>query len=62
MTNPITPPPEQVDQWFKDAVQLKITPKYYIATQAAQWSADQELEACVDVILLIFNYPTVFDG
>ena len=48
MTNhhPIVPSPEQVDQWFNDAVQLNSTPKYYIATQAAQWGADQELEAC----------------
>jgi hypothetical protein len=47
MTNhhPIVPSPEQVDQWFNDAVQLNSTPKYYIATQAAQWGADQELEA-----------------
>ena len=50
MTNqhPIVPSPEQVDQWFDDAVRLNSTPKYYIATQAAQWGADQELEACVE--------------
>ena len=49
MTNqhPIVPSPEQVDQWFDDAVRLNSTPKYYIATQAAQWGADQELEACL---------------
>ena len=48
MTNhhPIVPSPKQVDQWFNDAVQLNSTPKYYIATQAAQWGSDQELEAC----------------
>jgi hypothetical protein len=48
MTNqhPIVPSPEQVDQWFDDAVRLNSTPKYYIARQAALWSADQELEAC----------------
>lgn len=48
VTNPIVPSPEQVDQWFDDAVQLNSTPKYYIATQAVQWGADQELEACVE--------------
>ena len=50
MTNqhPIVPSPEQVDQWFDDAVRLNSTPKYYIATQAAQWGADQELEACCE--------------
>jgi hypothetical protein len=48
MTNQhhIVPSPEQVDQWFDDAVQLNSTPKYYIARQAALWGADQELEAC----------------
>jgi hypothetical protein len=53
MTNqhPITPSPEQVDQWFDDAVQLNSTPKYYIARQAALWSADQELEACCAEVL-----------
>jgi hypothetical protein len=50
MTNqhPIVPSPEQVDQWFDDAVRLNITPKYYIARQASLWSADQELEACCE--------------
>ena len=52
MTNqhPITPSPEQVDQWFDDAVQLNSTPKYYIARQAALWSADQELDACITFV------------
>jgi hypothetical protein len=50
MTNqhPIVPSPEQVDQWFDDAVRLNSTPKYYIARQSALWSADQELEACCE--------------
>ena len=50
MTNQhhIVPSPEQVDQWFDDAVRLNSTPKYYIARQAALWGADQELEACVE--------------
>ena len=46
--HPIVPSPEQVDQWFDDAVRLNSTPKYYIARQSALWSADQELEACVE--------------
>ena len=51
--HPIVPSPEQVDQWFDDAVRLNSTPeyqfknKYYIATLAAQWGANQELEACL---------------
>ena len=43
--HPITPPPELVEQWDghgksrSDAAQT-------LATKAAQWGADQELEAC----------------
>jgi hypothetical protein len=45
---PLTPPPELVQQWASmspknDAVQQNWIE---IATQAAQWGADQELEAC----------------
>ena len=49
MTNqhPITPPPELVQQWYQEA-DNQLAPYYvYIATQAAQWGADMELEACV---------------
>jgi hypothetical protein len=46
--HPIVPSPEQVDQWFDDAVRLNSTPKYYIARQAALWSADQQLEECCE--------------
>jgi hypothetical protein len=46
----IVPSPEQVDQWFDDATRLNSTPRYYIARQAALWSADQELEACIEWI------------
>jgi len=48
MTNqhPITPPPELVQQWYQEA-DNQLSPYYvYIAHQAAQWGADQELEAC----------------
>jgi hypothetical protein len=52
MTNPITPPLELVDKWeeewhhshFKHG-DVDLSP--CIATRAAQWGADQELEACV---------------
>ena len=49
--HPITPPPELVQQWWEKADQHvdRDDPKTYfdyIATQAAQWGADQELEAC----------------
>jgi hypothetical protein len=48
--HPITPPPELVKQWWKDAQQANYSDGLpcwlnYIATQAARWGADQELEA-----------------
>ena len=47
-TNPITPPPELVQQWYQEA-DSQLRPYYvYIAIRAAQWGADQELEACVE--------------
>jgi hypothetical protein len=52
MTNPITPPPELVQQWEE---QFLLRPtingcyvQSYIAAKAAQWGADQELEACIE--------------
>ena len=47
----ITPPPELVQQWYDEARDASLsTPKIekMVATRAAQWGADQELEACVD--------------
>ena len=53
MTNhPIAPPPELVQQWWEEvARRVSIEADEHIAEQAAQWGADQELKACVDVIL-----------
>ena len=46
-THPITPPPELVQQWWAeetyDPFGVAISK---LATQAAQWGANQELEAC----------------
>jgi hypothetical protein len=44
--HPITPPDELVDKWVNQSPY--INPEGYIATQAAQWGADQELEACIN--------------
>jgi len=52
---PITPPSELVQKWGHDA-NLSGVPhndeywayEQHIATRAAQWGADQELEACCD--------------
>jgi hypothetical protein len=53
--HPITPPPELVREWYHEA-NLSGAPyedsfpniayEQHIATRAAQWGADQELEAC----------------
>ena len=52
MTNqhPITPPPELVQQWIKQGVGRPPSTDYmtHFANCAAQWGADQELEACVE--------------
>jgi hypothetical protein len=46
--HPITPPPELVQQWMTEAHDQPPGPDArVIATQAARWGADQELEACV---------------
>ena len=59
--HPITPPPELVEQWrdlpeFTDGrrkmimVTLSREKLLDIATQAARWGADQELEACCHLL------------
>jgi hypothetical protein len=51
MTNqqhPITPPPELVGQWYETADNVSEDVIIGVANRAAQWGADQELEACVN--------------
>jgi hypothetical protein len=50
MTDPITPPPELVQQWRRTAPHpINEREHYhYITFCAAQWGADQDLEACCD--------------
>ena len=58
MTYPITPPPELVQQWLKQfygpATMLgPLAPgeaSLHVAVAAAQWGADQQLEACCEWI------------
>jgi hypothetical protein len=48
---PITPPPWLVQEWWEQADQYQDDPRTYfdyVATEAAQWGADQELEACCE--------------
>ena len=54
--HPITPPPELVQQWATDGHhQDYCTRTEYIATQAARWGADQELEACCEWIYKLMD-------
>jgi hypothetical protein len=48
--HPITPPPGVVEKWIAQAVDRPASTKYmnHFATQAAQWGADMELEACCE--------------
>ena len=60
MTHPITPPPELVEQWRDEALNsfpddenpcpcdIDDARDEHIATQAARWGADQELQACCE--------------
>ena len=50
--HPITPPPELIEEWWGD--KPSGTSIARLATQSAQWGADQELEACCkDIIEII---------
>jgi hypothetical protein len=47
--HPITPPPELVQQWFLGAKAMPVDQWVTdVATRAAQWGADIELEACCE--------------
>ena len=52
MTDPkLTPPPELVREWNQDAIGTHFEPYGYsefIATRAAAWGADTELDACCE--------------
>jgi hypothetical protein len=64
MTNqhPITPPPELVREWCVHSNKHETYDQFWchIATQAARWGADQELEACCKWLSerAIVNGPT----
>ena len=50
--HPITPPPELVREWCAHSNKYETYDQFWnhIATQAAQWGADQELEACCEAL------------
>jgi hypothetical protein len=48
---PITPPPELVQQWWHEAALRKYNgadADKHVTSMAAQWGADQEMEACCE--------------
>jgi hypothetical protein len=59
--HPITPPRELVEQWsdIKPMENAVVQNWVKIATQAAQWGANQELEACCEWLECNYNYPQV---
>jgi hypothetical protein len=51
--HPITPPPELIQQWLGEFFGCTVygalsDSERYLATQAARWGADTELEACCE--------------
>jgi len=52
MNHPITPPPELVQHW---ADKLAWSKDQVVFTRAAQWGADQELEACIEEVQVIYG-------
>jgi hypothetical protein len=51
--HPITPPPELAQQWLGTYFGTTVTGEVSevelaLATQAARWGADQELQACIE--------------
>ena len=57
--HPITPPPELVEQWYRDSPEDD--EQCYIATKAARWGADQEMEACVEWLREARNHGLGYD-
>jgi hypothetical protein len=58
--HPITPPPELVREWSQNRGYSCADELWdYLATQAARWGADQELEACCEWVSenVYLNHP-----
>jgi hypothetical protein len=52
--HPVKVPEKLVEQWYQEAHNQPGSRCDYIADRAAQWGADQELEACCEWV----GYPT----
>jgi hypothetical protein len=48
--HPITPPPELITKWWNKCTATSDNLIGQLATQAARWGADQELEACIELL------------
>ena len=49
--HPITPPPELCGRWYDESpYDDELGLVEHVATQAARWGADQELEACCHLL------------
>ena len=62
--HPITPPPELVQRWIGDYYGCPVSGELAgvetaIATRAAQWGADQELEACCEYVYERLKLTTI---
>ena len=60
--HPITPPPELIQQWLGEYFGTTVTGEisdveHVLATRAARWGADMELEACCEWVVRNYNYP-----
>jgi len=55
MTHPITPPPELVEKWEAETAHTTKDEIWHVAVQAARWGADQELEACIEEVQVIYG-------
>ena len=68
MTNqhPITPPPELIKQWISAFYNTPVVPGEFsidIATKAARWGAEMELEACCELLdELPYDGPMLYDA
>lgn len=50
--HPITPPPELVQQWTHGATEAGLVDEEIFAARAAQWGADQEMDASSNWLVL----------
>ena len=65
VNNPITPPPELVQEWMTEFYGTPIAPGgacAVIVTRSAQWGADQELEACLRYLYVKGHHPTLLNA